>query len=241
MDAGYSGIYTKAKSKADENEQKEKENEKEEEEREIDVYIKSAFKSAFEEALNGGKFAKVFREELGASLRGMLEGMIEKTAYEGAGDLASGVLKGFVGENKAAGIGAAIASNSPTKLIEAVLGSGLSFFGGGIGGLLGGAGVLMSIPEIFSKGHQRPELSGVDEIFGGVNYRSSDFDTLFGSDEFERAVFSARNAGGGVYRKFTEPRRAGVLYGADDEDRWVASSKLNEMAGIPRRTNFNHG
>jgi hypothetical protein len=228
---------------------------------EMESYLDGAVDTAFEAALRGGKFGKAFKESLGGSLHGMLMETVKKELFKGGGILDS-VFGGFIKGGGLGGLlgiggkgifdeaGGSPAAVTPSGFLEKLLGSKLSFFGGGLGGVLGGAGVLMSLPEMFSKGHQRPELSDVDEIFDGVRLREADFGALFGSDEFERAVFSARNAGGAMYRKFTAPRlnseTAAALLGAPSfdaavEDRWVVSSKLNEMAGIPRRTNFNHG
>jgi len=221
----------------------------------IKSYLDGAVDTAFEEALRGGKFMKAFKESLGKNMRELLFDTVKKELFGrgGFGDIFSGGLGGLFGgggKGLLGGAGGAAKSKAPSSILESLLGSELSFFGGGLGGVLGGAGVLMSLPEMFSKGHQRPELSDVDEIFDGVRLREADFGALFGSDEFERAVFSSRNAGGAMYRKFTAPRlnseTAAALLGAPSfdaavEDRWVVSSKLNEMAGIPRRTNFNHG
>ncbi len=115
---------------------------------------------------------------------------------------------------------------------------------------IGAAMDLYSMYTQYKDGVKAP-LSGVDAIFGeGIDVRQLDISTLSLGDILRRATFSSRNAGHGLYNMY-ERSRTGVDnmlgggsvrdYEDASEDVWVKTSKLNEMAGIPRRTNFNHG
>jgi len=215
--------------------------------------LDASLDAALDRAIAGGRFERVFTETMGRRMRDLLTDTIKKELFGGGGvfsELAGGgVGSGALGMLK--GILPGAGAGKSGGLVKTLLGSELSFFGGGLGGVLGGFGMLASLPVMFSKGNQRPGMSDVDAMFGdAVRMRGGDLSALFGSDEFERAVFSSRNAGGELFRRFADVRlsphaapraTASADYDADVEDGWMSTSRLNEMAGIPRRTNFNHG
>ncbi len=102
-----------------------------------------------------------------------------------------------------------------------------------------------------SRNSGRAVMSGVDPIFGSSPVvHGGDMSVLYGSGVFEKAAFSSRNAGGDVLRDFSGSRLGGEIkvtvkpsreFDAISEEKWVRSSVMNDLAGIPRRTNFNHG
>jgi hypothetical protein len=165
------------------------------------------------------------------------------TGGGGAGGSALGWLAGGAGGG--GGIGGGIGG-----ALGKLLGSELSFFGGGAGGVVGGLLSIASMTGLLDK-KKKPSLSGVEEIFkGGTAFIGGDMSQLYGSEIFERAAFSSRNADGDMLRKFAEPRMSQEVtvhinpsreFDAISEDKWVRSSVANSISGLPRRTNFNHG
>jgi hypothetical protein len=128
---------------------------------------------------------------------------------------------------------------------------GLSFFGGGLGGILGGVMGISMLAGMFSKSGQKAALSGVDQIFSGANIRT-DSGALFGSEAFERAAFSSRNRTGAMTSEWMNARRggeqevkvtvkAGPEFDVTVEQSTTGKLKTNDLAGVVRRSGFNHG
>jgi len=124
---------------------------------------------------------------------------------------------------------------------------------GGGGGLFGsplglGLGAIAMLGGLFGK-KSSPTFSGVEQIFSGINARGGDFGGLYGSDVFERATFSSRNRYNDVLRSGAGTRKLDVNvkvspsreFDAIVEDKWVGTSRMNELKGVPNRTGFNHG
>ncbi len=193
---------------------------------------------------------KAFRVDMPAGLKDSLGGAM--------GDLLGRVIPGGSGGSNmmtaisgAAQIAGGDAIGGTAGLLSGLTGSPLSFFGGGLGGVLGGVSMVASLVGSFTKRGTRSPLSDVKPIFEpSIRDSGGGLDTLFGSDVFETAAFSSRNGSGDVLRKFASSRveqavtvnvNASSEFDATVDDRWVKTSKLNEMSGIPRRTNFNHG
>jgi len=207
--------------------------------------VESGIRAGIEAALSGGSFGRSAMESIGSQVRdammGAIQGAINSTLFGapvagGSGDT-GGAIEAVTG-----------ATGGSTGLIGRLLGSPLSFFGGGAGGILGGFGAIASL---FGGGKRAATpMSGVQPIFGeGARYTGGGLDTLAGSDIFSKRLFSARNSGGDLFRKLAAARMAPEVvvhvkpsreFDAISEDKWVKTSKLNEIAGIPRRTNFNH-
>ncbi len=214
--------------------------------KDFDREMSEAFRGAFErgvgEALNGGRIGESIGKEIKSGMKRAVGEAIKETVFGGGGGGAAGLLAGGAGGG---GIGGGIGG-----ALGKLLGSELSFFGGGAGGVVGGLLSIASMTGLLDK-KKKPAMSGVEEIFkGGATFYGGDMSQLYGSEVFERAAFSARNADGGMLRKFAEPRvtpevtvhiKPSREFDAISEDKWVRSSVANSISGLPRRTNFNHG
>ena len=87
-------------------------------------------------------------------------------------------------------------------------------------------------------------------LFGQApKYTSIDMSTLMGSDIYEQAAFRASGRTGAGMLTARSGKDVNVKIKVDAGDGFDAQvetdvvnrSQLNEMGGIPRRTNFNHG
>ncbi len=189
----------------------------------LEKELQGAMREVIAEATAGGfsgrNVGKVVREKLRRKVQGMIRSMVEAELEGAFGELIG-----------SAGIGKSAAEAGGGSVFKEALGG---LFGGGFGTLLSIAGALSR--------RTAPEFADVKPIFDdGVFVRKDeDIEKAFGDEAYERAVFSSRNAGGAEMRRIMSAR--GGTYDAEMEERWVSTSKLNEMAGIPRRTNFNHG
>lgn len=136
--------------------------------------------------------------------------------------------------------------------VEGVLGSKVSFFGGGLGGIVGGLGSLWSLYEKFSQKY-KPGLSGVDAILEVVDGLKLDVEALQ-SDVLERAAFRATAPMASYLAESTSreeipapaptsTRRRKTIrtLAAALDNEWIISSKLNETAGIRKGTGHTHG
>ncbi|HOY62861.1 MAG TPA: hypothetical protein PLS19_03635 [bacterium] len=213
--------------------------------KDFDREMSEAFRGAFErgigEALSGGRIGESIGKEIKSGLKRAIGEAIRGAAFGGGG--ATGFLAGGAG-------GGGIIGGGLGGALGKLLGSELSFFGGGAGGVVGGLLSIASMTGLLDK-KKKPEMSGVEEIFkSGTAFFGGDMSQLYGSEVFERAAFSSRNADGGMLRKFAEPRMSPEVtvhikpsreFDAISEDKWVRSSVMNSISGLPRRTNFNHG
>lgn len=224
----------------------------------IEGSIEDALMSGIKGMFEGSDIGKTIRDRLGAQMKGILGGVINDMLFGtgsagggGGGGGGGGIADWLKAVGGMAGGGKGGGGGMPSGgLLENMLGSELSFFSGGLGGVLGGIMGLGSLYQSFSKKY-KPAMSGVSPIFG-TEPRIEDVDIgeLYGSGIFETAAFSSRNVGNELLRSYMEPRMGPDVtvhikpsreFDAISENKWVVSSKLNEMAGIPRRTNFNHG
>jgi hypothetical protein len=210
--------------------------------------LESGLKSAFE----GGNFGESVKNSFSSAMQGLISSSVSGLLLGGGGSSGSG----GGGAGASGGImnllgGTTSGGGSSGGILSGLLGSGLSFFGGGLGGVVGGIGMIASAAGMFGKGSQRPGQSGVDSIFGdGPRVNDYDIGSLYGSDFYDRVAFSGRNSGNALLSGFAQARtnpevtvniKPSREFDAISEDKWVKSSTLNELAGIPRRTNFNHG
>jgi len=214
--------------------------------KDFDRDMSEAFRGAFErgvgEALSGGRIGESIGKEIKSGMKRAVGEAIKEAAFGGGGS-GGGFLSGGAGGG--GGIGGGIGG-----ALGKLLGSELSFFGGGAGGVVGGLLSIASMTGLLDK-KKKPAMSGVEEIFkGGATFYGGDMSQLYGSEIFERAAFSSRNADGDMLRKFAEPRMMPEVtvnikpsreFDAISEDKWVRSSVMNSISGLPRRTNFNHG
>ena len=210
--------------------------------------FESGVRSGIEDALRSGGAGNRLAGSLGSAVSDAISSVLfgAPAAAGGAGGVR------VDGAPGTAGVGAGLFSGARGGgLAQKVLGSPLSFFGGGLGGVLGGAGALYSLYKGFTGGGRSAPMSGVDPIFDtGATYTGGGMDTLLGSDIFSRASFSSRNIDNDLFRKFASARTGGEVvvhvkpsreFDAISEDKWVKTSKLNELTGIARRTKFNKG
>ena len=180
----------------------------------------------------GDKVKKKLFESLADAILSGKGGMMDLFAGGGGGEAGGGVGAGGLFGLFGGGKGGA--------------GGGAGLFGSEFGSMLGGVFAAYSIAQMIRGPRHNVEQSGVDAIFKPeIRNRGGSLDALYGSDIFQRATFSARNAGGGLLADQARARMAvdvkvtaGKEFNVQVEKTLVRSATMNKVRGVPIRTNF---
>jgi hypothetical protein len=126
----------------------------------------------------------------------------------------------------------------------------------GLGGVAGGLGAIMpwlglaSIASGFFGKKQKQNLSGVQQITQPT-IRTTDNSSLFGSDIFESASFSARNRGNALLKERAAARSGqqevkvtvnpSKIFDVTVEQKAVRRMSMNDIKGVQNRTGYTYG